>query len=114
MKSALLLLAVAALCSFSPVHADEACCDQKTTIQARIREIDVNVLLRQYETVQTELGKMQMHLALLDLDEGKSVDERKKEAEKIAKDKEVSPEEEKELEEAIHRFKEALLRANAS
>ena len=85
MKSALLLLAVAALCSFSPVHADEACCDQKTTIQARIREIDVNVLLRQYETVQTELGKMQMHLALLDLDEGKSVDERKKEAEMLLK-----------------------------
>lgn len=42
----------------------------------------------------------------------KEREERKKEAEQIAKDREASPEEEKELEEAIGRFKEALLRAN--
>ena len=76
MKSILVILATAALCTFSPVQADEACCAQ-VSIQARIREIDLNVLLKQYEEVQTELTKMKVQIALLDSDESRSDAERK-------------------------------------
>ena len=65
----LLILATAALCTFNPVKADEACCAQTVSIQARIREIDLNVLLKQYEEVQTELTKMKVQIALIGSEE---------------------------------------------
>jgi len=71
-----LILATVALCTVNPVNADEACCAQ-VSIQARIREIDLNVLLKQYEEVQTELTKMKVQIALLDSDESRSDSERK-------------------------------------
>ena len=73
----LLILATAAFYTVNPVKADEACCAQTVSIQARIREIDLNVLLKQYEEVQTELTKMKVQIALLDSDESRSDSERK-------------------------------------
>jgi hypothetical protein len=87
MKSSLMVLAVAAFCTFNPVQADEqtkARIQQaeeitKARIQARLRAIDTDVLLKQYETIQTELAKIQMQLALTDADATKSDNDRKKE-----------------------------------
>ena len=84
MKSTLVFLSLAALCTFASVRADEACCEQpKVNIQARIREIDLNILLRNYEIVQAEIAKIEMQLAL-GSDEGKSAEQKKAEVDMLS------------------------------
>jgi hypothetical protein len=90
MKSLFVLLVFVALCVFSPVSADEACCtESKPSVQARIREIDMNILLRQYETVQTELAKIEMQLAMNEADDANSAADRKKTAELLTRQQQV-------------------------
>lgn len=84
MKSLLLVCSLAAFCVVSPMAADECCEQPKVNLQARLREIDLNVLLKQYEAVQTELAKMKVEMALLDTRDDKSSSEIKKVAENRA------------------------------
>ena len=85
----MLLILAMALCTVSQVNADEACCAQGPSIQARIREIDLNVLLKQYEEVQTEITKMKVQLALLESDESRSDAERKQTIKNFERRREV-------------------------
>lgn len=55
---------VLTLCSVAPLHANDCCKQANIGISQRIREIDINILLKNYETIQTEIAKMKMQHAL--------------------------------------------------
>lgn len=65
MKKLLSLVVLIALCSFLPVRADECCQNSEATVQQRLREIDLNIALKQYEQIRTEVAKAELQLILI-------------------------------------------------
>ena len=60
----ILSLFVLTLCSVAPIHANDCCKQASTDISQRVREIDITILLKNYEFIQTEIAKMKMQQAL--------------------------------------------------
>jgi hypothetical protein len=83
MKAICLFLTVFTLVSTAPILADECCATPAVNIQARMREIDTNILLMQYEQIQTELAKIDLQLLMMTSDESKSESDRQKEVQAL-------------------------------
>lgn len=52
--------------SLLPSRADDACCEAKgPAVEAKLREIDLTILFKKYEQIQTEKAKAEVQLILL-------------------------------------------------
>lgn len=71
------LLSSAFLFLAAPVQADDACCESPATkIEQKLKEIDLSILLKQYEEIQSTRAKTEVALMLLQTEP--SSDEREK------------------------------------
>ena len=76
MKKLLSLVVLIALCSILPTRADECCQNSEATVQQRLREIDLNIALKQYEQIRTEVAKAELQLILIQTETEASNSER--------------------------------------
>lgn len=84
MKAIILILCLSAFNMALPVGADECCEGKGVAVEQRIREIDLNIALKQYEQIQTERAKTELQLVLMDTEPGGS-EERSKQATALQK-----------------------------
>jgi hypothetical protein len=78
MKTFLIVGCVALLCCSAPIAGD-ACCDTKSTsVEQRLRDIDLSIVLKQYEEIKVEEAKAQVTIILTETDAEGSDEERTK------------------------------------
>jgi hypothetical protein len=65
MKKLLSFILLVSLCSLLPARADECCQNSEATVQQRLRDIDLNIALKQYEQIRTEVAKAELQLVLI-------------------------------------------------
>lgn len=85
MKKLLSLIVLTALCSLLPARADECCQSSEATVQQRLRDIDLNIALKQYEQVRTEAAKAEVQLILIETETEAPEAERVKQARQLSK-----------------------------
>jgi len=76
MKHRLALVLFMAALSIAPLVAGDAA-PKATPVRQKIREIDLNIMLKQYEYVATQLAEMRLKVRLLEIEEGLTDAERK-------------------------------------
>src|SRR5688572_22514112 len=85
MKRLLSLVVLIALCSILPTRADECCQNSEATVQQRLRDIDLNIALKQYEQIRTEAAKAELQLILIETETEAPEAERSKQARQLSK-----------------------------
>ena len=89
MKYKLELLLLASVLAVAPILAGDSAPKIPSPVQQKIREIDLSILLKQYEIVKTKQAEVRLDLALLSVNSAGNADAQKRRKETLEKTDEV-------------------------